>query len=263
MPIIDSNAIAVFERPVTAPKSVGKTGAPSESSAPTTAPKASFADIVAQAVDNSSRAVSETVEKPLKAFKFWEKDSLSFGDVIDIVNPLQHLPIVSTFYRNLTGDQIGAAPRLIGGALWGRVGGLLAGAVNAVVEFFTGKDVGDHLYSAFFGPPKAPPAALLAQTPNAPAVNEKSVAPSATAADTLIIANPPAQLVPVQEREIVESTLRSSDEKPNAVPETSESKEIPVIDETPWSAASALHIFQSHDRALKRDEETPVLRYVA
>jgi len=155
-------------------------------------------------------------------------------------------------------------PRLVGGALWGRVGGFVAGIVNSVVEWFTGKDVGDHLYSAFFGPPKAPPAALAAGPTSAPSVVAKAMPPAAVSeTDALIIANPPGQLVPVEERAIVESTLRSSEETQSAVPETTESKEVPTIDETPWSAASALHIFQAYDGKIKHDDDAPLLRYIA
>ena len=30
----------------------------------------------------------------------------AFADVLDIINPLQHIPVVSTLYRSLTGDTI-------------------------------------------------------------------------------------------------------------------------------------------------------------
>ena len=41
--------------------------------------------------------------------------------------------------------------RVIGSALWGRMGGFVTGAVNGVVDWLTGKDIGDHIYSGFFG----------------------------------------------------------------------------------------------------------------
>lgn len=261
MPIIDSGTVTVFDRRATSAALEIKARDADESSTAGAARKSGFAEVAAQVASDTSRTVAEKVAAPAKSFKFWENDSFGFGDVIDIVNPLQHLPIVATFYRNLTGDQIGAAPRVIGGAVWGRVGGLIAGAVNSVVEWFTGKDVGDHLYAALFGPPKGAPAALAAKPPTG---HEKAVAPViASAEDTLIIANSPAELVPVAERAMVESTLQRTEESPSAVPEATESKEVPAIEETPWSAASALHIFQTHDRTLKRDEDAPVLRYIA
>jgi hypothetical protein len=94
---------------------------------------------------------SAPAAKTAKPFSLWEKPEFSFGDFLDIINPLQHIPIVSTIYRNLSGDQIGSAPRVIGGALWGRVGGFVAGLINSVVEWFTGKDIGDHIYAAIWG----------------------------------------------------------------------------------------------------------------
>lgn len=79
---------------------------------------------------------------------FWGEDGFTFGDLIDIINPLQHIPIVSTAYRAITGDEIGAGPRMIGGALVGGVAGFAAAAVGAAVEGETGMDVGDHVMVA-------------------------------------------------------------------------------------------------------------------
>ncbi len=46
-------------------------------------------------------------------------DGLTFSDILDVVNPLQHIPVVSTLYRRLTGDHIDPAMQLAGGALYG------------------------------------------------------------------------------------------------------------------------------------------------
>src|ERR1051325_4811873 len=106
-------------------------------------------------------------------FKLWEKDDFSFGDVVDIINPLQHLPIVSTLYRKMTNDKIGFAPRVIGGALWGRLGGFVSGLVNAASEWFTRKDIGDHVYTALFGPqPKSSAPIVVAQAVKGTISNE-------------------------------------------------------------------------------------------
>lgn len=45
----------------------------------------------------------------------WGDDGFRFGDLIDIVNPLQHVPIVSWAYRALTGDTIAPAAKVLGG----------------------------------------------------------------------------------------------------------------------------------------------------
>ncbi|MBT5663730.1 MAG: hypothetical protein HOJ06_00205, partial [Rhodospirillaceae bacterium] len=45
---------------------------------------------------------------------FFGEDGLTFGDVLDIINPLQHIPVVSTLYRELTGDEISPGARMAG-----------------------------------------------------------------------------------------------------------------------------------------------------
>ena len=134
-------------------------------------------------------------------FSLWEKESFGFGDFIDIINPLHHIPIVATIYRNLSGDQIGAAPRVIGGALWGKIGGFVAGAVNAVVEWWSGKDIGDHIYAAVFGDPKKVDGGTAVAQKNAPTsgtapssvATRKAAAPqSAESGSAASVESPPA-----------------------------------------------------------------------
>lgn len=117
----------------------------------------SFPEVAAKVADEQARPLDAnpqaTVAQPEKHLALWEGEDFSFRDIIDIINPLQHIPIVVTIYRNMTGEKIGAVPRVIGGALWGRLGGFVSGLVNAFVDWFTGKDIGDHIYSALFGRP--------------------------------------------------------------------------------------------------------------
>ncbi|HVO95740.1 MAG TPA: hypothetical protein VMT22_22985 [Terriglobales bacterium] len=160
---------------------------------------ASFAKIAGEVngkiTAEDSRTENSPQNKSPKHFHAWQDDSFSFGDFLDIINPLQHLPIVATLYRNWTGDQIGMAPRVIGGALWGRLGGFVTGLINAVVEWFTGKDIGDHIYSAIWGKPETRADTAVVQTkeeptsvPNAAMAPKESAAPSATE----VISDPPA-----------------------------------------------------------------------
>lgn len=79
----------------------------------------------------------------------WGDREFSFSDVLDAINPLQHIPIVSTIYRKLTGDEIAVGPRLLGGALFGGPIGLIVAGFNAMVEGATGNDVGDHVVALF------------------------------------------------------------------------------------------------------------------
>jgi len=58
------------------------------------------------------------------------EDGFTFGDIIDIVNPLQHIPIVNAIYRKISGDTIAPAMQIAGGALFG-------GPLGAVISFVT------------------------------------------------------------------------------------------------------------------------------
>lgn len=76
-------------------------------------------------------------------------EQFSFWDVLDIFNPLQHIPLVNMVYRELTGDEIGSFARVAGGALFGGGMGALAGLASAVVYETTGKDPGELVLAAF------------------------------------------------------------------------------------------------------------------
>lgn len=75
----------------------------------------------------------------------------SFADVLDTINPLQHIPVISTAYRELTGDTLSAGARIIGGGLFGGPIGLFASIIGSIVEGETGKDVGSNLFAAATG----------------------------------------------------------------------------------------------------------------
>lgn len=78
-----------------------------------------------------------------------DSGSMSFLDIIDVINPLQHIPGVSTIYRQLTGDEISPAARVAGGTLYFGPIGFAISTINAVVETVTGDDVGGHVASIF------------------------------------------------------------------------------------------------------------------
>ena len=77
--------------------------------------------------------------------RIWGEDGFSFGDIWDAINPLQHVPVVSTLYRALTGDAIAPAPRILGDTLFGGPIGAATGVANAVLKYLSGKDVGEHV----------------------------------------------------------------------------------------------------------------------
>ena len=91
----------------------------------------------------------QAAEEP--GFQPFGKDGFTFGDFIDIINPLQHIPIVSTIYRQLTGDDLDPGSRIGGGALFGGPIGLVASLINVLVDETTGKDVGEQVLALFDG----------------------------------------------------------------------------------------------------------------
>ncbi len=83
-------------------------------------------------------------------FEPFGDDGLTFGDILDVINPLQHIPVVSTLYREWSGDAIDPVSRIAGGALFGGVIGAISSLVNVIVDEISGSDVGAHVL-AFAG----------------------------------------------------------------------------------------------------------------
>jgi hypothetical protein len=75
------------------------------------------------------------------------QQEFGFGDLLDMVNPLQHIPVVGHLYREFTGDDIRPIGQIVGGALFGGPLGAAAGVMNAVIEDATGKDVTGNAFS--------------------------------------------------------------------------------------------------------------------
>ena len=80
-----------------------------------------------------------------KEFSLTGDGKFTFWDFLDVINPLQHIPIVNGIYRELTGDTIKPVMKLAGGALFGGPVGLGLAAMDVSVQGATGKDTGEHL----------------------------------------------------------------------------------------------------------------------
>jgi hypothetical protein len=70
-----------------------------------------------------------------------EPQEFGFGDLLDMINPLHHIPLVGTIYRAMTGDEIRPVSRVIGGGIFGGALGAAGGLINAVIEEETGRDI--------------------------------------------------------------------------------------------------------------------------
>jgi hypothetical protein len=79
------------------------------------------------------------------------RHDFSFHDFLDILNPLQHLPVVGTIYRAITGDQIKTPEKIAGDAIYGGALGALSSVADAIYQQSTGKSFGDTILGWFTG----------------------------------------------------------------------------------------------------------------
>ncbi|WP_372398085.1 hypothetical protein ABMY26_15175 [Azospirillum sp. HJ39] len=119
------------------------------------------------------------------------RGEMSFWDFLDVINPLQHIPIVSTVYREITGDTIQPSMRVMGDMLYGGVVGGMASLANAVIEEGTGSDIGDKVMASLgFGGGDRPADSIdVADAPGGPA---PSAATPAAASGQAPAGPPPA-----------------------------------------------------------------------
>ena len=126
-----------------------------------------------------------TPAKDGEDFSMFGEDGFGFDDFLDIINPLQHIPVISTLYREITGDEISAGARMVGGGIFGGGIGFAASVVNTAIETQTGKDLGDHVLAMFTNDENADPVqvaaadvkqAAAAKEPNANAAATPSTA---------------------------------------------------------------------------------------
>jgi len=68
--------------------------------------------------------------------------TMSFGDFMDMINPLEHIPVVSSVYRAVTGDTINPVSRIAGDALYGGAMGVASAGIAALGA------IGDEVFSA-------------------------------------------------------------------------------------------------------------------
>jgi hypothetical protein len=118
----------------------------------------------------------------------------SFHDLLDIINPLQHLPVVATVYRWLTGDEPGNLARVAGDALYGGPIGAVTGLFSAISRDGDGEDMGERMMTWAFGPghaktPTDHPATAVADGNDAAAAAKKA---AVTAAPLPEMASTPA-----------------------------------------------------------------------
>jgi hypothetical protein len=112
---------------------------------------------------------------------------LSFGDVLDAINPLQHIPILSGMFRAATGSHISDAAQVAGDTLYGiflpggAVAGLISSAADVAVKGVTGKNVEQHVVDTLSGPSATQGTAQNNAVPLTPASSSSAPAAASTA----------------------------------------------------------------------------------
>lgn len=101
-----------------------------------------------------------------------------FHHLLDVVNPLQHLPVIGTIYRAITGEHLDPVEKIAGDTLYGGMWGAVSSIADVAFEGLTGKTVEDTVLSLF----KSDSKTRLA----------KVTAPTITADPSLPSAEPPA-----------------------------------------------------------------------
>jgi len=74
-----------------------------------------------------------------------------FHHLLDVINPLQHLPIIGTIYRAITGDKMGPIEKIAGDTLYGGMWGAITSIADVAFEGLTGKSFEDTALSLFKG----------------------------------------------------------------------------------------------------------------
>ena len=106
--------------------------------------QSSFREVLSDSQASAGRDIDFTGSEVSGA---GEGGDFGFGDLVDMVNPLQHIPLVNLAYREITGDEIKPVGKIIGGGVFGGPVGMASGLVDAVIKDGTGKDMSGHALS--------------------------------------------------------------------------------------------------------------------
>lgn len=90
-------------------------------------------------------------------------EQFGFADLVDMVNPLHHVPVVGHLYREITGDTIKPISKIVGGAAFGGPLGVMTALADTVITHETGKDMAGNAFDIAFGEkptPSKPEAAI-------------------------------------------------------------------------------------------------------
>lgn len=102
----------------------------------------------AQALVDAGREVHTSSQADVT---YSDEDGYGFADMLDIINPLQHIPLVNQLYREVTGDTIKSSSKIVGGVIFTGPLGLVGPLVDLIAEQETGESVSGYMSEALFG----------------------------------------------------------------------------------------------------------------
>jgi hypothetical protein len=114
------------------------------------------------------------------------KSESFFHHLLDVINPLQHLPVIGTIYRAITGEHIGTVEKIAGDTLYGGMWGAIASVADVAFESITGKSFEDTVLSLFKSDDKTH---LAGATVGTPAASASPPNPPAPPASDIVAAN--------------------------------------------------------------------------
>lgn len=148
--------------------------------------------------------------------KLFGEDGFGTEDVVDAVNPLRHIPVISTLYENLTGSKASAASKIVGGTLLGGPVGFLASMADVVFEQATGESAGNAVYAALVGEEKAAATQLAQAASPTPLAAATAPATSPEPTDTMTQAQVAAAVQQTQRNLSVAMNQLGSNEEVDA-----------------------------------------------
>lgn len=151
-----------------------------------------------------------------------DSEGFTFWDFLDVINPLQHIPVVNTIYREMTGDEIKAPAKMIGSAIIGGPIGLAVAMVDSAIENSTGKDLGGHTMAMFRGDNQS-------DTPSAPATPIASATTVSAIAQQSTAKSPrefiPASVTAVSSAQFIPASLLSDDSEDEETAQAAQSNQ--------------------------------------
>jgi hypothetical protein len=178
------------------------------------------------AVLTSSLPAAPASPPPASGPSLWAPGGFGFKDLLDIVNPLQHLPVIGSIYRYLTGDEPSGGARIVGDTIYGGPIGFGVGVVSTLLTDSQGHDLGEKALAAVFGP--GPSSAKTTEVAKASTQAAPSASPAALPlpqSAAAMATRPPATTpLPADPTRLAAQLYRSPPPLPAAQPASPEQK---------------------------------------